>query len=138
MKKLFTIVICLVLVISVALFFSFTVKNESRKNSDTVRVEGGFVSGVTSKLSNVISFKGIPFAAPPVGELRRKAPQPVKPWSGVKNCYAFGPSPMQSKPVPFMVYTREFLIPEEPISEDCLYLNVWAKSRAAVKKPVFV
>ncbi|MDP9047401.1 MAG: carboxylesterase family protein, partial [Bacteroidota bacterium] len=101
-------------------------------------VEGGQVSGIKSKLSDVVSFKGIPFVAPPVGEFRWKAPQPVIPWKGVKNCDAFGPSPMQAKPVPFMVYTKEFLIPEQPISEDCLYLNVWTRPRTASKKPVFV
>jgi para-nitrobenzyl esterase len=138
MKKLPAIVICLVLAISAVLFLSFAAKTGTRKNEDTIRIEGGLISGVKSKLSDVISFKGIPFAAPPVGELRWKAPQPVKPWAGVKNFGAFGPSPMQSKPVPFAVYTREFLIPEEPISEDCLYLNVWAKPRTVVKKPVFV
>ncbi|MDB5122545.1 MAG: esterase [Mucilaginibacter sp.] len=138
MKKLPAIAVCLVSAISAALFFSFTANTDPGRNAAIVRVEGGLISGEKSKLSDVMSFKGIPFAAPPVGELRWKAPQPVKPWSGVKTCNAFGPSPMQSKPVPFMVYTREFLIPEEPISEDCLYLNVWAKPRAAVKKPVFV
>lgn len=138
MKKLPAIVICLVLAISAALFFSFTAKTTAGKNDDTVRVEGGIISGEKSKLSDVMSFKGIPFAAPPVGELRWKAPQPVKPWGGIKKCDALGPSPMQAKPVPFMVYTREFLIPETPISEDCLYLNVWAKPRTAIKKPVFV
>ena len=88
------------------------------------------ISGVKSSESDVVAFKGIPFAAPPVGDLRWKAPQPVVPWQGVKACNAFGPSPMQSKPAPFMVYTSEFLIPAEPISEDCLYLNVWTKALA--------
>ncbi|GAC1304160.1 MAG: carboxylesterase family protein [Mucilaginibacter sp.] len=138
MKKLPAIAICLVLAISLAVFFSFTTKTGPGKNNDTIRVEGGLIAGQKSETSDVVAFKGVPFAAPPVGELRWKAPQPVQPWSGVKKCDAFGPSPMQAKPAPFMVYTREFLIPEEPISEDCLYLNVWAKPRAAVKKPVFV
>ena len=82
-------------------------------------------------------FKGIPFAAPPVGELRWKAPQPPAPWKEVKQCTAFGPSPVQAPPVPFMFWSKEFLIPAEPISEDCLYLNVWTPERKT-KKPVLV
>ena len=89
------------------------------------------------KEGNINVFKGIPFAAPPVGELRWKAPQPIKPWSGVKECIQFAASPMQFDPVPFMCWSEEFLIPKKPIDEDCLYLNVWAKN-TATKKPVLV
>jgi para-nitrobenzyl esterase len=89
------------------------------------------------KEGNINVFKGIPFAAPPVGDLRWKAPQPIKPWSGVKDCIQFAASPMQFDPVPFMCWSEEFLIPQKPIDEDCLYLNVWAKN-TAVKKPVLV
>jgi para-nitrobenzyl esterase len=60
-------------------------------------------------------------------------------WDGVKKCDEFSASPMQEKPVPFMVYTSEFLIPKAPISEDCLYLNVWTNAKTkADKRPVFV
>lgn len=138
MKKLSAVVICLLFAGAALVGYSFRPKNNAGKNADTVRVTGGLVSGTLSKTSDVVAFKGIPFAAPPVGELRWKAPQPVRPWAGVKKCDAFGPSPMQAKPVPFMVYTSEFLIPEQPISEDCLYLNVWTKAHAGAKKPVFV
>ena len=89
------------------------------------------------KEGNINVFKGIPFAAPPLGELRWKAPQPIKPWSGVKDCIQFAASPMQFDPVPFMCWSEEFLIPKKPIDEDCLYLNVWAKN-TATKKPVLV
>jgi para-nitrobenzyl esterase len=138
MKKLFVPAACLVLAGISFLFYSFKRTKEVSKIADTVRIETGLVSGVKGDSGDVTAFKGIPFAAPPVGDLRWKAPQPAKAWQGVKKCKAFGPSPMQSKPVPFMVYTPEFLIPETPISEDCLYLNVWAKAKAAGKKPVFV
>ncbi|RRB04984.1 carboxylesterase family protein [Larkinella rosea] len=94
---------------------------------------------MANKSGAIRIFKGIPFAAPPVGKLRWKAPQPVAAWPGVKKCVAFGPSPMQAKPAPFMYWSSEFLIPEQPISEDCLYLNVWTGARsAAEKRPVFV
>jgi para-nitrobenzyl esterase len=138
MKKLYTKGLCLILPCILLLFYSFGLESNRGKNTDTVRVEGGLISGVNSSSDHVTAFKGIPFAAPPVGALRWKAPQPVHSWPGVKKCNAFGPSPMQAKPVPFMVYTSEFLIPEEPISEDCLYLNVWTKATAGAKKPVFV
>jgi para-nitrobenzyl esterase len=119
-------------------FYSFTMNKAAGKNDDTITVEGGKISGVKRAGSDVEAFKGIPFAAPPVGELRWKAPQPVVPWPGVKKCDAFGPSPMQATPRPFMVYTSEFLIPEQPISEDCLYLNVWTNAHKGAKHPVFL
>ena len=95
---------------------------------ETLEVESGFISGQEDPGSGVISFKGIPFAAPPVGDLRWKAPQAVEAWEGTLDCTSFGPSPMQATPAPFMFWSEEFLIPEEPIGEDCLYLNVWTKA----------
>jgi len=106
---------------------------------DAVKVESGRVSGTLSKSGNVHIFRGIPFAAPPVGDFRWKAPQPVKVWSGVRQCDAFGPSPMQGSPSPFGPWSAEYLIPKEPISEDCLYLNVWTGAEtASEKRPVLV
>ena len=103
-----------------------------------VSTKKGTISGFqTEKGINV--YKGIPFAAPPVGDLRWKAPQPVKSWEGVKPCTDWGPSPMQGPPRPFMFWSQEFLIPEKPISEDCLYLNVWTGVRNGDKhRPVLV
>ena len=138
MKKLYSLVVCAVLAGAAVLFYSFSSKSPAAFLPGVINVEGGQVSGVKSETSDVISFKGIPFAVPPIGNLRWKAPQPVEHWVGVKKCDAFGHSPMQGKPVPFSVYTKEFLIPDAPISEDCLYLNVWAKNNIAPKKPVFV
>lgn len=108
-------------------------------NFDTVKVTGGLVSGTVNKEDEVYIFKGIPFAAPPIGDLRWKAPQPVKPWPGIKACTAFGASPMQGAPVPFSMWSKEFLIPDEPINEDCLYLNVWTGAKTPKeKRPVIV
>jgi len=102
-------------------------------------VTGGKVKGMLLQEHGVYSFKGIPFAQPPVGNLRWQAPQAVEPWEGIKECTAFSASPMQDKPRPFMFWSKEFLIPEEPISEDCLYLNVWTKAQSAeAKLPVLV
>ncbi|MVM28917.1 carboxylesterase family protein [Spirosoma sp. HMF4905] len=104
-----------------------------------IKTENGQVEGAFNKAGDVRVFKGVPFAAPPVGNLRWKAPQPVANWAGVRKCQAFGPSPMQAKPAPFMYWSSEFLIPESPISEDCLYLNVWTGAKSATeKRPVIV
>jgi para-nitrobenzyl esterase len=105
----------------------------------TVKVEGGLISGGVSSAGDVHFFKGVPFAAPPVGSLRWKAPQPVVPWDGVRACVQFGPSPMQNAPAPFMMWSEEYLIREKPIGEDCLYLNVWTGAKTAKeKRPVLV
>ena len=101
-----------------------------------VNTTAGKVSGVEN--NGIQVFKGIPFAAPPVGDLRWKAPQQVTPWEGVKKCVAFGASPVQAPPVPFMCWSEEYLIPKEPIGEDCLYLNVWAPKKSTTKKAVLV
>ena len=105
-----------------------------------VSTKQGPISGVEKQ--GIQIFKGIPYAAPPVGALRWKAPQAVKPWKEIKECITFGPSPMQAPPVPFMCWSEEYLIPKEPISEDCLYLNVWApkndNNKTKSKKAVLV
>ncbi len=104
-----------------------------------VRVENGLLAGLRSTDGAVMSFKGVPFAAPPVGELRWKEPQRAADWAGVRPADAYGPSPMQPVPRPFNVYTEEFLIPAEPVSEDCLYLNVWTGATSpAERRPVIV
>jgi para-nitrobenzyl esterase len=101
-----------------------------------VSTTAGKVSGVDN--NGIQIYKGIPFAAPPVGDLRWKAPQPVTPWEGVKKCVAFGASPVQPPPFPVMYWSEEYLIPKEPIDEDCLYLNVWAPKKSTTKKAVLV
>jgi para-nitrobenzyl esterase len=121
--------------------YSHTVLGQQTTNKIAVIVqtENGKIAGTPNETGDIIAFKGIPFAAPPVGDLRWKAPQSVNKWAGVKDCRVFGASPMQPKPLPFNVYTSEFLIPEQPIDEDCLYLNVWTSSKPAGKNlPVFV
>ena len=118
---------CLLLLIS-----AFTLAQKP-----VVQTQSGKVEGYLE--NNIEVYKGIPFAAPPVGALRWKAPQPVAAWKGIKKCIAFSASPVQPKPVPFMVWSKEYLIPEEPINEDCLYLNVWTSGSAkAARKPVLV
>ncbi|WP_374948607.1 carboxylesterase/lipase family protein [Mucilaginibacter sp.] len=104
-----------------------------------VKTDAGPISGTESNDGAIHIFKGVPFAAPPVGNLRWKAPQPVKHWMDVRACTEFSKSPMQGKPNEFGVYTREFLIKDEPLSEDCLYLNVWTGAKSpGEKRPVIV
>ncbi|MDC6406280.1 MULTISPECIES: carboxylesterase/lipase family protein [Maribacter] len=105
--------------------------------AQTIQTKDGMVKGYTS--NDIQIFKGIPFAQPPVGDLRWKSPQPVTPWEGVKECTEFGPSPIQNKPEPFLCWTEEFIAKSEPLSEDCLYLNVWTPAKSENEKlPVFV
>jgi para-nitrobenzyl esterase len=102
-----------------------------------IKTENGLVSGI--KAGEIAIFKGIPFAAPPVENLRWKAPQPVKNWTGVLKCEKFSASPMQRNPVPFMMWTEEFITPPDNLSEDCLYLNIWTPFKSAKDKlPVLV
>ena len=82
---------------------------------------------------------GVPFAAPPVGDLRWKAPQPVAAWEGVRACVTPPASAIQAPPKPFMCWSKEFMAPESPLREDCLYLNVWTTAKTAQDKmPVMV
>jgi para-nitrobenzyl esterase len=102
-----------------------------------VQTANGKVEGYTKE--NLRIFKGIPFAAPPVGELRWKAPQPVQNWTGIKKCTDFSASPIQNKPAPFYCWTEEFIAKPEPLSEDCLYLNIWTTAKSTkAKQPVMV
>jgi para-nitrobenzyl esterase len=100
--------------------------------ADPVRTEAGLIEGVVEGDGQVRAFKGIPFAAPPVGNLRWAPPQPVASWEGVRSTQAFGPRCMQGRIFDDMVFR------DEP-SEDCLYLNVWAPTQApSGKLPVMV
>ncbi|SHO65238.1 carboxylesterase/lipase family protein [Algoriphagus zhangzhouensis] len=124
------------------LFFAFACsekKPDYSINIDDVSVTGGRISGFFSAKDSIKIFKGIPFAAPPLGELRWKAPQPVIPWEGVLETKENPASLMQGAPVPFFAWSEEFLIPKEPISEDGLYLNVWTPAKDESEKlPVMV
>ena len=113
--------------ILIILAFSFLQVDETFTVTDSGPISGTLKDGIRI-------YKGIPFSAPPLGNLRWKAPQPVKKWEGVKECTAFGPSPVQDKPARFSMWTEEYLIPASPISEDCLYLNVWTGAKKADDK----
>ena len=93
---------------------------------DEAKVTGGRVSGTV--VDGVSEFKGIPFAAPPIGALRWKAPQPVRPWSGVRHTTAFGPACLQD---PTMANR---MAPGVALSEDCLYLDVWTPATSSSER----
>ena len=107
-----------------------------------VTVENGVVEGLPAADPRITSFKGIPYAAPPVGENRWRAPQPAKNWEGVLKAYKFAPISMQHVPGedPDNLYSREWNVDTSiEMSEDCLMLNVWTPARKADEKlPVFV
>ena len=90
-----------------------------------VKVEQGMLQGVAE--GGIIIYKGIPFAAPPVGDLRWRAPQPPSLWKGVRICNKFAAAPIQAGDSP------------SGKSEDCLYLNIWAPAKSPGEKiPVLV
>jgi para-nitrobenzyl esterase len=101
-----------------------------------IALDSGSISGaVGGEKNDVRSYKGIPFAAPPVGELRWKPPQPVAPWTGVRECTKFGAICPQLPYPAGSIYVQA----PQPQSEDCLFLNVWTAARSAdEKRPVMV
>ena len=106
-----------------------------------VKTENGLVRGLPGNNTRISVFKGIPFAQPPVGENRWKAPQPCKDWEGVFDAYKFGPIPYQDQPgVGTDIYCKEWHVdPDIPREEDCLYLNVWTNAKSGDEKlPVLV
>ncbi len=133
----YIIISCLMLLLNTQ---SAGLKAQSaRLNDKPVLTESGFVRGYYHEKSGVTIYKGVPFAAAPVGELRWKEPQPAVPWKGIKECVAFGPSPLQAKPVSFLMIGPEFVVPVQPLSEDCLYLNIWTGAHSSSeRRPVLV
>ena len=114
------------IVISVIMLFAGC--GGDRLSDATATVKGGVVQGTVE--DGIAVFRGVPFAAPPVGDLRWKAPQPVRPWDGVLTADKFAPASIQ----PAVAWMGG-----RPTSEDCLYLNVWTPAKSAKEKlPVMV
>ena len=103
--------------------------------------ENGAVRGVPCTDPLITVYRGIPFAAPPVGENRWRVPQPAENWEGVRDCSTFAPAAVQQiAGVDFQnMYVKEFWSAWPDMSEDCLYLNIWTPAKAADEKlPVMV
>ena len=104
--------------------------------AEPIKVEGGLISGIPAWGWGVREYRGIPFAAPPLGNLRWRPPQPVVPWQGVRSAQNFGaPCMQQEQPLNGGSWNRHVL----PFSEDCLYLNVWTPAVSSTDKlPVMI
>jgi para-nitrobenzyl esterase len=126
MRRLSSLIFC-----ALAIPFGVTVA-QGVPAGEQVKTDTGIVEG-TSLSSGIRIFRGIPFAVPPVGESRWKAPQPAKSWTGVRKALEFGPNCMQ-RPIYGNMGFRS-----TGMSEDCLYLNVWTPARSSADKlPVLV
>jgi para-nitrobenzyl esterase len=100
-------------------------------SAEPVRVTGGAVESVTGTDPGVRVFRGIPYAAPPVGALRWQPPQPVVAWAGVRKADTWGTRCMQAP-----MWGAPLVSREAEMGEDCLYLNVWTTEKAGEKQPV--
>lgn len=103
----------------------------SAQDAPQVQTGNGILEGINE--SGIKVFKGVPFAAPPVGNLRWAAPQPVQKWDGIRKADEFGPNPMQENVFGDMMFGTK------KMSEDCLYLNIWTPAKTMDEKlPVFI
>lgn len=104
--------------------------------TDPVRVEQGQLAGANGSSADMRVYRGIPFAAPPVGDLRWKAPQPAAKWQGVRQATEFSNACWQTQyPAAAAIYQAKL----PPLSEDCLYLNIWTPAKSAKDRlPVMV
>ncbi len=106
------------------------------------RNENGFIQGIPAADPRITVFKGVPFAAPPVGENRWRAPQPAQDWEGTLKAFEFAPISMQATPGLNKedFYAREWHVdPDIPMDEDNLYLNIWTPAASTDEKlPVYV
>ncbi|MCF0242053.1 MAG: carboxylesterase family protein [Treponema sp.] len=96
------------------------------------KIAQGKVRGIAAADPRVISYKGIPYCQPPVGELRWREPQPHKGWDGVRDCFTFSPISCQSKPGVGdpNIYDLEWNVDKTiPMDEDCLTLNIWTPAK---------
>lgn len=125
-------------IVVLVLFYLSSGARASAAMPDVVHTVSGLVSGTSGSAPGMRVFKGIPYATPPLGELRWRPPQPPHSWEGIRKTDEFGPECMQSPNAmggPF----RDLREKREPISEDCLYLNIWTPANSSRKRlPVMV
>ncbi len=110
------------LIISIMLIAMISCSSDS---NPILKIDGGEIQGVETETPGVYIYKGVPYAAPPVGDLRWKSPQPVIPWEGVKVADTYGAAAMQPPRRVGSFYYKEFYTDDNhEYSEDCLYLNI--------------
>ena len=108
---------------------------QSKDLNPVLTIDGGKVIGVQTPTKGIIAYKGIPFAAPPVDDLRWKEPQPVVPWEGVKAADKYGAAAEQVTWDPKSFYGKEWRASGSvPFGEDCLYLNIWTPAAGQTNK----
>lgn len=100
----------------------------------TIKIASGFIEGIPCGNPSYTLFKGIPYAKPPIGEYRWKAPADPEPWEGVRRCNIFSPVSIQRKQDFGQFYQKEFFPVNVPMREDCLYLNIWTPSLSGDEK----
>ena len=120
-------------IITLSLFSCMAVLCLAQQNNNVVRVEGGLIQGALSADPDVMVFKGVPFAAPPVGEFRWKKPQPVQPWEGIMMADKYKKICPQRLTRPLTSYPEKYRSLYTEHDEDCLYLNVWTPAEAVGK-----
>ncbi len=131
MRRHFLSILFLLLAAALALGLLAAGCGGSAESLAQVRLDSGPISGAEE--AGIWSFKGIPYAAPPVGDLRWEPPQPVTPWTEPRSCTSFGAACPQPKS------GEMFYLDVGPTNEDCLYLNVWSPARSAKERlPVMV
>ncbi|PZX55692.1 carboxylesterase/lipase family protein [Algoriphagus chordae] len=121
---------------SLVLLFGFSISLKAQSNNSfevQTKIKNGMIAGSYDVKTSIQKYFGIPFAKPPIGELRWKAPQALDNWTGVKNTKKFGPRAVQADVFGDMDFKSD------GISEDCLYLNVWTPADRNTKDlPVLV
>src|SRR4051794_22688195 len=104
---------------------TFLVVGISGVAADQVRIDRGVLDGTTGRVPGVRIFKGVPFAAPPVGNLRWHAPKPAPSWTGVRTADEFGNRCIQTNAFPDQIWR------DKQESEDCLYVAIWTPAKKA-------